>query len=122
MAYSLRLSALALAALLAVPTEGLAQYGRGDRGGWQGDRGRHEGWRGPPRRGYGYGRGGPGYARRGNDVAPLIGGALLGLGLGAVLGGALSPAPGYAAPAPQYVPPPPAYYAPGKPGPGPYGY
>lgn len=106
---------LTFAAMAAVPEPASAQ--RWDRGGWHGDRGRHEGWRrewrGPPPRAY----------RRGNDVAPLVGGALLGLGLGAVLGGALAPAPGYAAPPPpQYVPPPPAFYAPDKPPPGYYGY
>lgn len=127
-----RLTALAFALAMVIPAP--AEARRGDRGGWHGDRG-HQEWRGNRGRGHGwrgdrgyYGPGPayrgpvPGYGR-GNDVAPLIGGALLGLGLGAVLGGALAPAPGYAAPPPpQYVPPPPAYYAPDKPPPGYYGY
>ncbi len=126
MAHTFRLTALALAAALALPAApAVAQ--RWDRGGWQGDRGRNDGWRGD--RGWRGGGRGPGYYRGGNNVAPLVGGALLGLGLGAVLGGALAPAPGYAgpppgyaAPPPHYAPPPPAYYAPGKPGPGYDGY
>jgi hypothetical protein len=45
----------------------------------------------------------------------FVGGALLGLGVGAVVGGAL--APRYYAPAPPvyYAPPPPVYYAPPPP-------
>ncbi len=70
--------------------------GPGPRGGdWRGG----ERWRGDGgRRGYGYGYG-----------PPVLGGALLGLGLGAVLGGALAPPP-------VYAPPPGIYYPPGKPG------
>jgi hypothetical protein len=52
----------------------------------------------------------------------FVGGALLGLGLGAVVGGALAqpryaPPPVYYAPPPPvyYAPPPPVYYAPGPP-------
>ncbi|HTN11655.1 MAG TPA: hypothetical protein VL154_11880, partial [Acetobacteraceae bacterium] len=70
------------------------QHGNDHRGGWRGDRG----WRGDHR----------------DNSGAIIGGALLGLGLGAVIGGALAPPPAYYAPPPPvyYAPPPPAYYAP----------
>jgi hypothetical protein len=56
--------------------------------------------------------GGGGY-HGGNNNGAVIGGVLLGLGLGAVVGGALAQ-PGYAPPPPVYYAPPPpgAYYAP----------
>ena len=60
-------------------------------------------------RGYGYGgyRGSYGYGHRGFGVGPLVGGALLGLGVGAVI----ASAPRYYAPPPPVVyAPPPAYY------------
>jgi hypothetical protein len=52
--------------------------------------------------------------RRGPGVGGVVGGALLGLGIGAVLGSALAPPPAvvYAPPPQQYYapPPPPVYY------------
>ena len=59
-------------------------------------------------RGYGggYYRGGYGY--RGYGVGPFVGGALLGLGVGAVI----ASTPRYYAPPPVYYAPPPVYYAP----------
>jgi len=55
--------------------------------------------------------GGGGYRHGGGN---FVGGALLGLGVGAVVGGAL--APRYYAPPPvYYAPPPPVYYAPPPP-------
>jgi hypothetical protein len=76
----------ALAILLAGPAS--AQPGR-DRGGHF-DRGEH----------YGHG-----------DASAAIGGALLGLGIGALIGGAIVGAPpAYFPPPPVYYPPPPAYY------------
>ena len=123
MARKFRLTALALVAAMVLPSTGMAE--RWDRGRGH-DRGRHEGGRGDREWSDYRGRRSPSYGyapgpviRRGSDAVPLIGGALLGLGLGAVLGGPV--VPGYAAPvqrprlAPQYAPPPPAYYAPGKP-------
>ncbi len=51
----------------------------------------------------------------GGGGGQFFGGALLGLGIGALMGGALSQ-PGYAPPPPAYYPPPPpAYYAPPPP-------
>ena len=61
------------------------------------------------RRGYGYGHGyRHGYYHRGVGPGAIVGGALLGLGVGALLA-----APYYAAPPPVvYAPPPRAYYPP----------
>jgi len=80
------------AALLLAPTQAEAQW----RGGYG-----HGGY------GYGggYGRGGYGY-HRGPGVGAIIGGAALGVGIGALLA-----APYYAPPPVVYAPPP-AYYAP----------
>lgn len=53
-----------------------------------------------------------GYERQDNSGA-MVGGVLLGLGIGALLGGALAPPPPvvYAPPPPNYyAPPPPVYY------------
>ncbi len=79
-------------------------------------------WRGrDDRTPYRYDRGEQrGGYRQNNDAGPAIGGALLGLGLGALLGGALAnqQQPAYAPPPPVYYPPP-TYYAPQ---PVPYGY
>jgi len=89
------ISALALAAILAIPLAGpaAAQHDR--------DRGR------PAYRHDDRGHGGNGGA--------VVGGALLGLGVGALLGGVIA-APAYAPPpAVYYAPPPPAYYAPPPP-------
>ena len=69
------------------------------------------------------GYGGYGYGYRGFGVGPFIGGAVLGLGLGA----AIASAPRYYAPPPVvYAPPPvvyapPVYAAPAYPAPGYYG-
>ena len=82
--------ALPVAALLALaPTPAQAQWHRGG--------------------GYGYGHGGYGYGygHRGYGGGAIVGGALLGLGVGALLA-----APYYAAPPPVVYAPPPAYYAP----------
>jgi hypothetical protein len=89
--------ALALVAALAVPLATPASAQRWDhRGGY--DRGRgYEGNRG-------YGR---------DNSGAVIGGALLGLGVGALVGGAYLAQPRvYAAPPPVYYAPPPVYYAP----------
>ena len=73
-------------------------------------------WRGGYGRG-GYGYGGYGHGYRGYGVAPFVGGALLGLGVGTLL------APRYIAPPPVvYAPPPPAYYPPPAYAYAPYGY
>ena len=68
---------------------------------------------------YGY-HGGYRYGYRGFGVGPFIGGAVLGLGLGAVIAGApryYAPPPVVYAPPPVYYPAPayvaPGYYAPG---------
>ena len=85
-----------LAAMALAPVAANAQYYRG-----------HGGY-------YGGYRGGYGYGHRGFGVGPFVGGALLGLGVGAIVAG-----PRYYAPPPVvYAPPPvvyaapPAYYAP----------
>ncbi len=101
------------------------------RGHWEGDRGRgDERGRGhyeAPRGHYEAERGRGDDRGHGGDGAAILGGALLGLGVGALLGGAMAPPPAYSPP-PAYVPPPgvyyppppPAYYAP--PPPATYGY
>ena len=83
------------AALTAMPiAEAVAQH-RGYRGGgYRGGYGYHGGYRG----GYGY---------RGGRGGSFVGGALLGLGVGALVGGAVA--------RPYYRPPPPVYYAPPPP-------
>lgn len=78
-------------------------YGGGyheDRGNYGGDRGDY---RGGDDRGHGGGIG--------------VGGVLLGLGIGALIGGAIasSQQPQYAPPPQYYAPPPPVYYAPPPP-------
>ncbi len=128
-AWRLTAGAFALVAGLAVAVPAQAQPGHDgghDRGRGNGgeSRGGNRGWdrqgghRGPDYRGQVYrgpayrggehwrgdGRGyGPGFG------PPVIGGALLGLGLGALLGN------GLAQPAPLYATPPGVYYPPGKP-------
>jgi hypothetical protein len=69
---------------------------------------------------YDHGRGhdrDQGYDHRGGNGGAVVGGALLGLGVGALIGGALaSSQPAYRAPPPvYYAPPPPGYYAPPPP-------
>ena len=81
------------AALLAAPVVAHADWhGRGD---W------HRGfvYRAPYRGGPHWGPG------------AVIGGALLGLGAGALVAGALAPPPAYYPPPPVYYAPPPAYYS-----------
>jgi hypothetical protein len=100
---------LALAAALAIPAVGpaFAQHGhdryddhRGERRYYHDNGNRHD---------YHHDNG-----YRDNSGA-IIGGALLGLGVGALVGGAIAPArpPAYYVPPPAYyAPPPPVYYAP----------
>jgi hypothetical protein len=95
----MRLKALLIAApiaagLLAAPAAQADWHGHG---GWHGGGGYHGGW---------HGGGGRGYYR-----GPGIGGALLGLGAAAVIGGVIA-SQAYAPPPPVYYAPPPAYYAP----------
>jgi hypothetical protein len=91
-------AALAVSAgLLAAP----AAHAEWRHGGWGG----HEGWHDHDWRGRGYSWGGPRYYRRGPGIGPIVGGAVLGLGAGALIAGALAPPP-------VYYPPPRAYYAP----------
>lgn len=59
-------------------------------------------WRGPGGPGFG-----PGFHHGGPGAGPIVGGALLGLGVGALLA-----APFVAPPPVVYAPPPPAYYPP----------
>ena len=96
------LTALALAATLVAPLPALAQN-------WHDRGGHYDHGRGPDRgRGPDHGRG---YDHRGGgNGGAVVGGALLGLGVGALLGGAL------ASSQPAYRPPPPVYYAPPAPG------
>lgn len=85
---SLATLALAVGVMIPAVSPALAQgwhHGAGSHG----DRGWHGGWHHEDHHG-------PGIA------APLVGGALLALGLGAL----------FAAPPPAYYPPPPTYYAP----------
>lgn len=91
------LAALPVATLIVLaPAPAQAQY-RGGYGGGYGYRG-----------GYGGGYGGGYYGHRGYGPGPFVGGALLGLGVGALLA-----APYLAPPPPPVVyAPPPAYYAP----------
>jgi hypothetical protein len=58
-----------------------------------------------------------GYDHHSGNSGAVVGGALLGLGVGALIGGALaSSQPAYRAPPPvYYAPPPPGYYAPPPP-------
>jgi hypothetical protein len=52
----------------------------------------------------------------GGNTGAVVGGAILGLGVGALIGGALaSSQPAYRAPPPVYYAPPPGYYAPPPP-------
>lgn len=111
---SCRILACALALLSLPSLPALAQHGQG-----QGAP-RYQpapGLRGPayPPRGYGPPGWRGGEYWRGHETQrgygpPVIAAPLLGLGLGALLGGTLL------APQPQYVTPPGVYYAPGKPG------
>jgi len=89
------LAALAVAGTLGLtaiaPTPAQAAWHGGYGYGWHG--------------GYGY-RGGWGYRGYGWGPGAIVGGALLGLGVGAAVAGAYAPPPAY------YYPPPPAYYYP----------
>jgi hypothetical protein len=90
------LTALALATTLVAPLPASAQNWHDHGGHYDRDRG-HD-------------------YHNGNSGA-VVGGALLGLGVGALIGGALaSSQPAYRAPPPvYYAPPPPGYYAPPPP-------
>jgi hypothetical protein len=92
---------MALAATLVIPLATPASAQRGHDWGGRSDRG-----------------GGRDYHRGGGGGGAAIGGALLGLGIGAVIGGAI------ASSQPAYRAPPPVYYAPQPPAPPPvyYGY
>ena len=91
------LPVLAMTAL--APAVANAQYYRGGYGGYRG--------------GYGYGHRGYGYGG-----GAIVGGALLGLGVGALLARPYyAPPPVYYAPPPVVYAPPPAYYAPAYPAP-----
>ena len=86
--FLIALPVLAMTALAPVAAD--AQYYRGGYGGYRGGYG-----------GYGYGHRGFGYG------GAIVGGALLGLGIGA-----LAARPYYAPPPVYYAPPPPVVYAP----------
>ncbi len=87
---------LATLPVLAVMALAPAVANAHDYGGYSGYRGGYGG--------YGGYRGG--YGHRGFGAGPFFGGALLGLGLGAVIGSA----PRYYAPPPVVYAPPPVYY------------
>jgi hypothetical protein len=98
------IGALALAATLAIPlavpaTAQPRDYhdnpGRHDDRAWHDNRDRHDN---------------RDHAHDGGNGAAVLGGALLGLGIGAVVGSALAPPPPV-----YYAPPPRAYYAPPPP-------
>ena len=99
---------IALAAASVPAASASAQWRDGDHGSWR-DHGWHDRdhdrdhrWQGGGdwrRRGYGWGPG------------AVVGGALLGIGIGAAIGGAYPPTY-YAPPPAYYPPPPPVYYAP----------
>jgi hypothetical protein len=95
--------AISLAVLAPAPAEA-AWHGGFGSGGWHGG-GWHGGF-GGYRGGWGGWHGGWGY-RGGWYPGAVVGGALLGLGVGAALA-----APYYYAPPPAYYPPPAPYYAP----------
>jgi hypothetical protein len=97
---ALLIAAPVAAALLAAPAA-QAEWRGGHGGGWHGG-----GWHG----GGWHGGGWHGDYHRG----PGIGGALLGLGAAAVIGGVIA-SQAYAPPPPVYYAPPPAYYAPPPP-------
>jgi hypothetical protein len=105
-------AALLATSMMAAPFAAQADDHRDHGGGGHYDHGDHGGNRGDYRGEY---RGGGDRDRGGIGV----GGVLLGLGLGALVGGAIvqSQQPQYYAPPPQYyAPPPPVYYAPPPPG------
>ena len=82
-------AALTAVGLLAAPAAH-ADW-RDHHGGWHGDYGRH------------------GYYR--HDGGNAAAGALVGLGIGALIGGVIASQSQYYAPPPAYYAPPPAYYA-----------
>jgi len=103
------LGALAIGAVMTASIAGSAiaePHGHG----WQHDRWHGHDWHGD--RGY--------YQ---DNTGAVIGGALLGLGVGALLGSTLAPPPqAYYAPPPVYYPPPPQQYYNAPPPPVYYGY
>ena len=103
--HSITAAACAGALGIAMVTAGWAQYPSHGRSGYHGGYAPHSQWHGG-----GYYRGG-GYH---NNSGAIAGGALLGLGLGALLGGAL------AAPPPVVYAPPPYVYRPAPNYPYPY--
>ncbi len=104
--FLIALPVLAMTAL--APAVANAQFYRGGYGGYRGGYGGGYGYRGGYGGGYGYrGYGGFGYG------GAIVGGALLGLGIGALAARPYyAPPPVYAAPPPVYYAPPPVYYAP----------
>ncbi len=96
---------LTLTGAMLVPLAASAQPRHDERGRSEA---RHYDQHGPPAGRYGYHDGG------GDDTGAVIGGALLGLGIGAVIGSAIAQPPVYAPP-PVYYAPPPTYYAPPPP-------
>jgi hypothetical protein len=103
------LAALAASAMATAPLAANAQDYHHDNGGYHND---YRGGGGDYNRGYDRGHGDYDRGRGGGIGA---GGILLGLGIGALVGGAIvaSQQPRYAPPPPvYYAPPPPAYYAP----------
>jgi len=76
----------------------------------------------PAEAGRGHGRGGwgGGYYYRDNDGIGALGAGLLGFGVGAIVGSALTPQQVYVAPPPPPPPPARAYYGPASYGPPPW--
>lgn len=101
---------LALAAALTVPTIVPASAQPYDRRREDARRFEHE--RHDEHRDWGHRDDHGDWGHRGGGGGAVIGGALLGLGLGAVVGSAIAaPPPVYYAPQPRpYAPPPPVYY------------
>jgi hypothetical protein len=93
----LALGILVTAGSAAVPVAAQAQHGEWQ---WRHDNGRHRGWERH------------GWHDRDANAGAVIGGALLGLGVGAAIAGTLAPPPAYYAPPPVYYQP----YAYGAPG------
>ena len=89
----LAVAAMVSAGLLAAPAVQAEEHWRGH------EEHRHEMWRG--HEGH--------WEHRDNDAGAAVAGAVIGLGLGALLGGAIASQPAYAAP-PPVVQPPPGYY------------
>lgn len=110
--------ALPLAAMAFAPTPAHAEW-RGGYGGYHGGYGGYHGGYGGYRGGYGGYRGG--YGRGFGYGGAIVGGALLGLGVGALLSTPYyAPPPVVYAPPPAYYPQPYGYYAPPAYAPAPY--